>query len=74
MADASNFYGYCIFIILSCISGIIFGIFNWIKVFNIKIDHSWDQKQVGDQENLVEDNLLKVMNQISEKIQNVIIL
>ncbi len=57
------------FIILSCVVGMAFGLFNWFSVFRI---HTDDYSKIEDKENLVKDNPLKVMNITSEKIQKVL--
>jgi|LauGreDrversion4_2_1035121.scaffolds.fasta_scaffold841160_1 hypothetical protein len=57
------------FIIISCVVGMAFGVFNWLSVFNI---HTDDHSKIEDKENLVKDNPLKVMNETSEKIQKVL--
>ena len=57
-----------IFIIISCILGLVFGILNWFLVFNIKTD---EYSKVEDNEALVKDNPLKMMNLTSKKIQEV---
>ena len=64
-----SFIGYCIFIIICCILGILFGFYNWLAVFNVTTGRGKDLTSVGDQENLVEDSHLKTMNLTSEKIQ-----
>jgi hypothetical protein len=55
------------FILSSCLIGFIFGVWNWYSVMSVKIN----KKDQDSEKSLLNDENYNLMEEISEKIQNV---
>jgi len=64
--DSTSAY---IFIFSSCLAGILFGLWNWYSVMSIKI--SKDENKEDTEAPLITNENYKLMEEISEKIQDV---
>ena len=64
--DSTSSY---IFIFSSCLAGILFGLWNWYSVMSIKI--SKDENKEDTEAPLITNENYKLMEEISEKIQDV---